>query len=338
MKILYIEYLRFLAAISVIMIHITGRAVYVLGENVRTNSEIFITSVSIDSFFRFCVPIFFMISGALVFKKEEINIKSFLINRFNRIVVPVIVWGYAYSFTYNKGMTFIEHTKNVLLGNGFYHLWFLYSIIGIYLITPIIHKFIKNSSKREIEYLIGIGLICNFIIPIVNKNFSIDLGATLNLNYVSGYLMYFILGYYLMMYDIKILNNRKNCTIVYLVSTIIMMLSTLVVSFIEGKYNVLFIQYSWILVVIQSIAIFCLFKSIEFKDDRIIKLSSLFMGIYILHIFILEGYQNMWNIDYNTLSIFIYLIYILIGIIYIYVVTSALVYVLKRVPIVKNVL
>ena len=46
----------------------------------------------------------------------------------------------------------------------------------------------------------------------------------------------------------------------------------------------------------------------------------------------------MWNIDYNTLSIFIYLIYILIGIIYIYVVTSALVYVLKRVPIVKNVL
>ena len=181
-------------------------------------------------------------------------------------------------------------------------------------------------------------MICNFIIPIVNKNFSIDLGATLNLNYVSGYLMYFILGYYLMMYDIKILNNRKNCTIVYLVSTIIMMLSTLVVSFIEGKYNVLFIQYSWILVVIQSIAIFCLFKSIEFKDDRIIKLSSLFMGIYILHIFILEGYQNMWNIDYNTLSIFIYLIYILIGIIYIYVVTSALVYVLKRVPIVKNVL
>lgn len=338
MKILYMEYLRFLAAISVIIIHVTGRAAYVLGGDVTTNPEVFIASVSIDSFFRFCVPIFFMISGALMFRKEEINIKSFLINRFNRIVVPVIIWGYAYSFTYNRGMTLIDHTKNVLLGNGFYHLWFLYSIIGLYLITPIIHKFIKSSSKNEIEYFILVGTICNLIIPIVNKYFQIDLGSVLNLNYVAGYLVYFVLGYYLMVYDIKLINTRKKCIIIYLLSTIVMMLSTLTSSFIEGTYNISFISYSWILVMIQSVSVFCLFKNIEFRDNRVSKLSSLFMGIYILHIFILEGYQNMWNLDYNILSIFTYLIYVLIGIIYVYVVTVALVYVLKRVPIVKDVL
>lgn len=338
MRILYLEYLRLIASIAVIAIHVISRASYVLGNDINSNLSVFLTAISMDAFFRFCVPIFFMISGSLILKKDNLDIKKFLISRFKRIVIPVIIWGYAYSFWFNRTFTFAEHTRNVLLGNGFYHLWFLYSIIGLYLATPIIFKFVKNSKKSEIELMLIIGVIFNTLIPVISKYFYVDLGYVLNLNYVSGYMIYFILGYYLYEYDLKMFNSKLKSVIIYILSTVIIIFFTLKTSIVQGAQEMLFIHYSWILVFIQSISIFTLFKQIEFKNSFVTKVSSLFMGVYILHIFILEGYQNMWNIDYFKLEVSKYLLYIVLGIIYIYIVTVAISYLLKKTPVIKNIL
>ena len=338
MRILYLEYLRLIASIAVVAIHVISRASYVLGSNINSNLSVFSTAISIDAFFRFCVPIFFMISGSLILRKDDLDIKKFLISRFKRVVIPVIVWGYAYSFWFNRTFTFAEHTKNVLLGNGFYHLWFLYSIIGLYLAVPIIFKFVKNSKKIEIETMLIIGVICNTLIPVISKYFYVDLGSVLNLNYVAGYMIYFILGYYLYEYDLKLFNNKLKSTIMYLLSTAMIIFFTLETSIAQGGQEMLFIHYSWILVFIQTVSVFTLFKQIKFKNSDVTKVSSLFMGIYILHIFILEGYQKMWNIDYATLEVSKYLLYVVLGIIYTYIVSVAISYLLKKTPVIKNLL
>ena len=92
------------------------------------------------------------------------------------------------------------------------------------------------------------------------------------------------------------------------------------------------------MVFIQTVSVFTLFKQIKFKNSDVTKVSSLFMGIYILHIFILEGYQKMWNIDYATLEVSKYLLYVVLGIIYTYIVSVAISYLLKKTPVIKNLL
>ena len=59
------------------------------------------------------------------------------------------------------------------------HLWFLYSIIGLYLASPIIFKFVKNSKKSEIELMLIMGVIFNTLIPVISKYFYVDLGLSL---------------------------------------------------------------------------------------------------------------------------------------------------------------
>ena len=138
--------------------------------------------------------------------------------------------------------------------------------------------------------------------------------------------------------NIKMFNSKLKSVIIYLLSTVIIIFFTLKTSIAQGAQEMLFIHYSWILVFIQSVSIFTLFKQIEFKNSFVTKVSSLFMGVYILHIFILEGYQNMWNIDYFKLEVSKYLLYVVLGIIYIYIVTVAISYLLKKTPVIKNVL
>ena len=88
-------------------------------------------------------------------------------------------------------------------------------ILSVYLITPIINKWIKNSSFNEIEYFLIIWLITcaftTFKLPYIN----------IDLRYFAGPLGYFVLGYYLHNKKSKILQNNWLWFIVLIVSTII---------------------------------------------------------------------------------------------------------------------
>ena len=119
MRILYLEYLRLIASIAVVAIHVISRASYVLGNNINSNLSVFSTAISMDAFLRFCVPIFFMISGSLILRKDDLDIKKFLISRFKRIVIPVIIWGYAYSFWFNRNIYFCRTYKKCVIRKRF---------------------------------------------------------------------------------------------------------------------------------------------------------------------------------------------------------------------------
>lgn len=157
---------------------------------------------------RFCVPMFVMLSGAFLLKAGKVvTAREVFTKRLPKIVIPLVFWSiiYVLSSGYNsetgiKGINILEQLKAFYNGpvGGAYQLWFLYMLIGIYLLYPIINFFITAAQKQHIEYFLIVWFIINSVIGILNMIFNIE--TTIEFNFFTGYVGYFVLGYYLFNY------------------------------------------------------------------------------------------------------------------------------------------
>jgi surface polysaccharide O-acyltransferase-like enzyme len=151
----------------------------------------------LNSAIRLCVPLFVMISGKLLLgsTREEPYLKE-VGRRLARIVPPFFLWSMVYAaydaHLAGEDFSIGEALRQFLQGPTEFHLWFMYMIIGVYLIAPFLRRFVRVAGRREIEALLGFWafyLILGFWAP---GFASSGPAATL-----IGYGGYFVLGYYL---------------------------------------------------------------------------------------------------------------------------------------------
>src|ERR1700749_3472385 len=134
-----IDFLRFISIIAVIIIH-CSTSITVFTIKPGTNWWI---GNFYDTLSRFCVPVFVMISGSLILPKDY-TLGEFIKKRFLRIIPPFAFWTTVFIIfnCFDKhlfGGTYIFKFIALSIVNGaFFHLWFIYMLIGVYLITPVI--------------------------------------------------------------------------------------------------------------------------------------------------------------------------------------------------------
>ena len=129
-RVIYFDILKAIAILFVILIH----AVSEHWDTLNVNSGSFVSLSLLDSISRFCVPVYFMISGAIFLNDDKnITIKDILKKYIPRILLIFIFWNMAYSLIYNYindrviDFAFISKTfLHTLLGEGVFHLY-LYS-------------------------------------------------------------------------------------------------------------------------------------------------------------------------------------------------------------------
>ncbi len=275
-----IFFLRILATFSVIIIHISGPIVVKFGKisNFEWNVANFYDSIS-----RYAVPIFFMISGSLLLSRT-FEIKDFLKNRLGKIIPPFLFWSLFYSL-FNRYILNYESfeitkvVKDVFYGSE-YHLWFVFTLIGLYLITPIFQKWIQIGKENDIKYFLIIWIITLFItIPGVVIYFP-----KINLTYFSGFLGYFVLGFYLINY-LKIAK-----WISYLLIFIGVVITFFGTYYFTNKNMVFydyFYEYLSINALLVAVGVFSLFNRIKNVNQKIkpilLKISDCCFGIYLIH-------------------------------------------------------
>ena len=170
-------------------------------------------------------------------------------------------------------------------------LWFMYTLSGLYLLTPILSKWIQATSKRELEfYLLLWG--CSLILPYLSI-----LGLKINDNfenlfyYFSGYVGYYVLGYYL---EYKYTPQKW-----HLILTL--MISVLAPACLFGlKFEFEFKQllcYLTLPIACFSFFYWLLLKKIKIKKcfKVISTISTLCFGVYLIHIFIMR--DILWEIS-----------------------------------------
>lgn len=192
------DLLRVISLVGVIVMHVTSGIV----EGVFSTNTDYLVKLIYNAPFHYGVPIFVMISGALFLAPgREINIKRLWKHNILRMIIVYFVWSTIYGL-YDY-MQYKASWKYIVweIVNSRDHLWFLPMIIGIYAIVPILSTWIKNSSKKEIEYFIGLFLIlqviCETIKVLPLPEITVYILALRNIQLVCSYVGYFVLGYYI---------------------------------------------------------------------------------------------------------------------------------------------
>jgi surface polysaccharide O-acyltransferase-like enzyme len=171
-------------------------------------------------------------------------------------------------------------------------LWFMHTLIGLYLVAPIISKWLDSASKREVELYLLLWVI-TLCFPILKLFVGINEGNTGVLYYFSGYIEYFILGYYLKKYPESISLKKL------IIPDIIAIIAPIAfkVMHIEIDFYSMF-WYLSIFVTLLCTTIYVLISKIKIKKrGGIVELiSNLSFGIYLIHIAVMRFF--IWELDF----------------------------------------
>ena len=96
---------------------------------------------------------------------------------------------------HSEALSFITFINLFLSGEIFGRLWFFYSLLGLYIITPFVKTFVQNTTEENLKLFLSLWFVTTATQSILKEFFSIELA--IDLSYVYGYIGYFILGYYL---------------------------------------------------------------------------------------------------------------------------------------------
>lgn len=188
--------LRTLACILIVGIHVTDGIV--ITEEIF-NYQWWFKIIS-QTIFRVGLPVFFILSGALILNNKEEKLSSFYKKRFIKIGVPLLLFSLFYLFINKYGTTifepstFIVAIKQILAKYVEGHLWFVYTILGLYIVVPFIKVMLNNLSDKMLIDLIVLIIIIRIIytyLPAIGINIGIS-----KIMFFS-WLDYFIVGYFL---------------------------------------------------------------------------------------------------------------------------------------------
>lgn len=335
---IWLDNSRIIAIYAVVFLHVSAGVV--IGNDVGT--EYWWVGNVYDSAVRWCVPVFVMISGALLLdpNKQE-DLATFYTKRLSRILVPIIFWSaFFLAWAFLKGamkgneLTVVDLLKKLLYGKPHYHMWFLYMIISLYLFTPFFRKIVMHSSKMELLALIVITFVMSILSYAYGRFYSG--GSKLFINWFLLYIPFFFLGY-LIRQDNR--NPKKSILWgVFITSIILTFFGCYIVATNSSlEYGLYFYGYLSITVIPMSISFMYILKS---WDKPIIntsltkQLSILTLGIYLVHPVILE---TMNHIQYGAGS-FHPIVSVPIITFVVFAMSTGMVYLIYRIPIIRRVI
>jgi len=150
----WLDWLRILAAFAVVALHVSDN----LAGSKQELASVWWESNLLDAAVRWCVPVFVMVSGALLLKARTPEAAPvFFRKRLRRILLPTVFWTLFYMviwIRFGKGITLSKESWNVLTGHPFFHLWYLYMLFGLYLITPFLRTYMAGARRSEVRVLL----------------------------------------------------------------------------------------------------------------------------------------------------------------------------------------
>jgi len=259
-----------------------------------------------NSISRAAVPLFVMLTGALLLQptKTDESLSVFFKKRWNRIGIPVLFWGvifFLYDFSIKGQELTFTHVLQGVLAGPYMHFWYVYLLVGLYLITPLIRVLVVHADWIIIKYFLIIWFVGTGIVSLLTLSSEISPQAIwfdTNVFILTGIVGYFVLGAYLTRF-------RVRSTILYLgliVSSVFTIVGTyFVISTLGEAYSQFFFTAISFNVITGSISLFLIMgavpnRAIEIKIPRGAKILKVIsentLPIYLFHIIVLETLQR----------------------------------------------
>lgn len=365
----WIDLLRIVAIYLMVVSHSCDGFV----SQLDTNRGAFVTGALTGSLVRACVPLFAMMTGVLLFPVKG-TLTGFYKKRLGRIIPPLVFWSivtpllfYTYFSHINPGtanpaIDTSNHTLSASLTKMYTWifnfntdttpLWYLYMLIGLYLVIPIFGTWVGQASKKELKVFLGLWLASLFL-PYVQM-IAPFLGYTGNygsmavfgesfwnkfgtLYYVSGFMGYLILAHYLVRYPLQwsLKKTISLCAPLFLIGYFITAFGFLKIQeAFPGNYEYLeiFWYFCGINVFLMTVAVFLVVQKLPVKTSPLLsKIAGWMFGVFLIHFLIVQIFYDVFDT-----ALLPYFLRILFTSLATFVVSILLVWALDQIPFIRK--
>ncbi len=276
----YLDLLRFIAISCVLLLHIISGITDTIPEQMST-AQLGVYH-SLKSFCTVGVPIFFMISGTLFLAPEkELTLKALFQKYLRKIVLALVLFGTFFAImelvivTGTFSLTYIwQGFVNMICGNSWAHMWYLFALIGLYLFLPLLKTFTAHAGKQTYLYLLILLFIIGSLLPTLEGIIQLKFGFMMPVTGVC--LFYYMCGYYIHTYIGKNDSYKKMAIAILMVLVLFLIYNCVVLA----NYNW---SYESPVIICMSMCIYYLASCTQ-KDWSICsQLRDYYFGMYLVH-------------------------------------------------------
>ena len=293
-SIIYIEVLRVIAVFLVLFNH-THESGFML-YTVKTDSRFYWAYLFLSVFDKIAVPLFFMISGALLLGREEGIWEIYRKRVFKFVMVILLVSGFYYLYTgveEQGASTVRDFFLSIYSENVIIQLWYLYAYLGFLVMLPLIRRMAQGMKPKEFIYLILIQTLFNGIVPglqVLLGNDQVWLNGSFYIPLLTvGSITFPMMGYFLEKNLEESAYKWKNTVALLLAGCVCIGVSCWVIDYSYSFLGYFSEGYHSQFVTIPAVAVFfaCkfLFEKIKLKpwaERTLIWLGSTTFGIYLM--------------------------------------------------------
>lgn len=304
-RIEYLDVLRIASMCCVVLLH-------TFADSLRSNYGSYLWHFSnlLTSLASAAVPVFFMISGAALFaSSKSASIGYTLRHRLPKLVVPLLAWTVialvyfspvgpararnpVWSVVVDRLIALPQSPVTI-------HLWFLYTLIPLYVLSPPLKVFVDRASRDLVLYLFVLWLLFASLLPTIamflpaRYHSLAVIGVPIRLNSLVGYVGYFVAGYYL--WRLKARVSLKLIIPMVVGSLLVIVIGTAHYSGSGTGYSEVLKTYTGFFVVVLSFGLFLLVKE-WFRERQLGKMgvkvvafvTPVTFGVYLGHVFVID--------------------------------------------------
>lgn len=297
-RLLWADIIRLIAIYLVIVVHST-----MLTQKISSDSTFSFISFGIA---KTCVPLFFMLSGALLLPKEEDEI-AFFKKRFGRLFYPWLFWAVIFFLFFFNYSAFSFHELITSLKTSLRVFWFIPIIFVLYLLTPSMRVFVQHAKNNHFYFIIILWYLLTSVLPYYRNTLAFPLPNNSILVQIANFSGYFLLGYILV--TKRVIIQKSISLTILLIGILWTIVNAFSLSIRETTINLSFFDYSSPNIIVLSVGVFSFLYLYSFSlEERFSEkwknllgtISRTILGVYLFHTFMLQKF----NFINHKLSIF----------------------------------
>lgn len=336
-RVLYFDILNILACIAVVFLHCNAQVHTYVPESYWAQSLV------IEVLFYWAVPIFLMLTGANnMCYREKYTTREFLSKRMKKLIIPLMFWSlfiYAlqsFVLKTNTGFSLVGYMGGVWNNSIEPIYWFFSLMISITLAMPVLSCL--KECRDVLWYAVIVAFILNCFGPVVFSLIGKTWNWGVNIPVLGGSLIFVVLGYLLATQDI----NKKIRHAIYAIALFCLCFrygQIFISSANLGYVDRTLFNYNSFTAIFPAVAVFLFIKNIDWNKTLVVKhsqqlatISGCSFGVFLIHKIILDyffiGYLGL---TYNRLLVRLILP------VFLYLLSVAIVFIIKKIPYVKNI-